>query len=56
MTTQRDALLEALELSLAAMEHMGNALNEMDAVTEEDEVHYAAFEQARAAIAIAKGE
>lgn len=56
MTTQRDVLLEALELSLATMEHMGNALNEMDAVTEEDEVHYAAFEQARAAIAIAKGE
>lgn len=56
MTKQRDVLLEALELSLAAMEHMGNAINEMDAVTEEDEVHYAAFEQARAAIAIAKGE
>ncbi|MDM5134017.1 hypothetical protein OB953_00120 [Aeromonas salmonicida] len=56
MTKQRDVLLEALELSLAAMEHMGNSLNEMDAVTEEDEVHYAAFEQARAAIAIAKGE
>lgn len=55
MTKQRDVLLEALELSLAAMEHMGNAINEMDAVTEEDEVHYAAFEQARAAIAIAKG-
>lgn len=56
MAKQRDVLLEALELSLAAMEHMGNSLNEMDAVTEEDEVHYAAFEQARAAIAIAKGE
>ena len=56
MAKQRDVLFEALELSLAAMEHMGNSLNEMDAVTEEDEVHYAAFEQARAAIAIAKGE
>lgn len=56
MTKQRDVLLEALELSLAAMEHMGNALNEVDAVTEEDEVYYAAFEQARAAIAIVKGE
>lgn len=56
MTKQRDVLLEALESSLAAMEHMGNALNEMDAVTEEDEVHYAAFEKARAAIAAVKGE
>lgn len=56
MTKQRDVLLEALELSLAAMEHMGNALNEIDAVTEEDEVHNVAFEQARAAIAIVKGE
>lgn len=56
MTKQRDVLLEALESSLAAMEHMGNALNAMDAVTEEDEMHYAAFEQASAAIAIAKGE
>ncbi|TNI35693.1 hypothetical protein [Aeromonas veronii] len=51
----RDELLAALEVSLAAMEHMGNVLNEMDAVTEEDEVHYAAFEQARTAIAKAKG-
>ncbi|HDN9019632.1 TPA: hypothetical protein P2I16_001631 [Aeromonas salmonicida] len=56
MTKQRDVLLEALELSLVAMEHMGNALNEIDAVTEEDEVHYAAFEKARTAIAIVKGE
>lgn len=56
MTKQRDVLLEALELSLAAMEHMGNALNEMDAVTEEDEVHYAAFEKARAALELAEGE
>ncbi|MGU5698616.1 hypothetical protein ACV1D9_15820 [Aeromonas allosaccharophila] len=52
---ERDELLAALEVSLAAMEHMGNVLNEMDAVTEEDEVHYAAFEQARAAIAKSKG-
>lgn len=50
-----DELLAALEASLAAMEHMGNVLNEMDAVTEEDEVHYAAFEQAREAITKAKG-
>lgn len=56
MTKQRDVLLEALELSLAAMEHMGNALNEVDAVSEDDEVHYAAFEKARTAIAIVKGE
>ncbi|MFM5499439.1 hypothetical protein ACET7P_00690 [Aeromonas veronii] len=56
MTKQRDALREALELSLAAMEHMGNAINEMDAVTEEDEVHYAAFEKARAALELAEGE
>lgn len=48
-------LLAALEASLAAMEHMGNVLNEMDAVTDEDEVHYAAFEQAREAITKAKG-
>lgn len=56
MTKQRDVLLEALELSLAAMEHMGNALNEMDAVTEEDEVHYAAFEKARSALEFVEGE
>ena len=56
MTKQRGVLLEALELSLAAMEHMGNALNEVDAVSEDDEVHYAAFEKARTAIAIVKGE
>ncbi|MCF5862641.1 hypothetical protein K3H50_04605 [Aeromonas veronii] len=56
MTKQRDVLLEALELSLAAMEHMGNTLNEVDAVSEDDEVHYAAFEKARTAIAIVKGE
>lgn len=52
---QRDELLEVLEISLAAMEHMGNALNEFDAVTEEDEEHFATFELARAAIAKAKG-
>ncbi|ENC6660105.1 hypothetical protein ABKY47_004643 [Aeromonas hydrophila] len=56
MTKQRDVLFEALELSLAAMEHMGNTLNEMDAVSEDDEVYYAAFEKARTAIAIVKGE
>ncbi|MFM5713791.1 hypothetical protein ACET77_06220 [Aeromonas allosaccharophila] len=56
MTKQRDVMLEALELSLAAMEHMGNALNEVDAVSEDDEVHYAAFEKTRTAIAIVKGE
>ena len=56
MTKQRDVVFEALELSLAAMEHMGNALNEMDAVTEEDEVHYAAFEKARSALEFVEGE
>ncbi len=56
MTKQRDVVFEALELSLAAMEHMGNALNEMDAVTEEDEVHYAAFEKARTALEFVEGE
>lgn len=56
MTKQRDVVFEALELSLAAMEHMGNALNEMDAVTEEDEVHYASFEKARSALEFVEGE
>lgn len=42
--------LEALEASLAAMEHMGDALNAIDAVADDDEKHYPAFDKARDSI------
>lgn len=40
----------------AALEHMGDALNAMDAVEEEDEKHFPAFELVSAALAKARGE
>lgn len=48
-------LLEALRDALAAMEHMGDVMNGMDIVTDEDEAHFPAFAKARAAIAKAEG-
>ncbi|WP_140919057.1 hypothetical protein [Limnobaculum xujianqingii] len=50
-------LLEALQLSLSAMEHMGNILNDLDAVDAEDvAITTPAFDAARVAIAKALGE
>lgn len=49
-------MLEALLLAESAMNHMGDALNGMDAVIDEDQEHFQAFEKVRAAIAKAKGE
>ena len=44
--------LEALQLAYIAMQHMGNVLNKMDAVDEEEDAqHDAAFEAVSAAIA-----
>ena len=51
LETERDRLREALVAADAAMEHMGNTLSDMDAVTEEDEKFFPAFEQVRAALA-----
>ena len=48
-------LLEALRDALAAMEHMGDVMNGMDIVTDEDEAHFPAFAKARAAITKAEG-
>jgi len=48
-------LLAALRQSLAAMEHMGEVLNNMDAVGDDDVAHFDAFDAARAAIARAEG-
>lgn len=49
--------LDALTAALAAMEHMGNVLNNMDAVDEEEDAqHDAAFEAVRAAIAALQAE
>lgn len=54
----RDALIEklteALNAALDAMEHTGDALNDIDAVGPEDEKHFPAFELARKAITAAK--
>ena len=52
LLADNDKLRNALQLSLSAMEHMGDVLNGMDAVEEEDEVATTpAFEAARAALA-----
>lgn len=48
-------LLEALKAADAALNHLGDVLNGMDAVSEEDELHFPAFEKVRAAIAKAEG-
>lgn len=48
---QAAALRAALEAASAAMAHMGDTINAMDAVTEEDEKHFPAFEAVRAALA-----
>lgn len=44
-------LLAALIAAESAMEHMGETLNGMDVVQEEDSVHFPAFGMVRAAIA-----
>lgn len=48
-------LLEALKAANAALNHFGDVLNGMDAVSKEDELHNPAFEKVRAAIARAEG-
>lgn len=53
LETEREesaALREALVDARAAMQHMGDSLNEMDAVEEEDEKHFPAFEKADRAL------
>lgn len=51
-----DELVEALEVALAAMNHMGDTLNGMGAVIDEDKPHFEAFNMCRALIAKHKGE
>jgi hypothetical protein len=52
-----DELVGALRDALAAMEHMGDVLNEMDAVDDaEDGKHFAAFARARAVLSKAEGK
>lgn len=49
--------LDALQLAYIAMQHMGNVLNNIDAVDEEEDAqHDAAFEAVRAAIAALQAE
>ena len=49
-------MLDALRDADAALEHMGEVLNDMDAVTEEDQKYFPAFGKVRAAIAKALGQ
>jgi hypothetical protein len=52
LKAQRDELLAGLELAYIAMQHMGNVLNNIDAVDEEEDAqHDAAFEAVAALIA-----
>ena len=56
MTANKMAL-DALQLAYIAMQHMGNVLNNIDAVDEEEDAqHDAAFEAVRAAIAALQAE
>lgn len=52
LKAQRDELLAGLQLAYIAMQHMGNVLNNIDAVDEEEDAqHDAAFEAVAALIA-----
>jgi len=52
LKAQRDELLAGLQMAYIAMQHMGNVLNNIDAVDEdEDAQHDAAFESVAALIA-----
>ncbi len=56
LKAQRDELLAGLQLAYIAMQHMGNVLNNIDAVDEEEDAqHDAAFEAVAALIAKHKG-
>ena len=51
-----ERLRAALKAAEIAMNHMGDILNGMDAVTEDDEFIFPAFEQVRAALSGDKHE
>jgi len=52
LLAQRDELLAGLQMAYIAMQHMGNVLNNIDAVDEEEDAqHDAAFEAVAALIA-----
>ena len=52
LKAQRDELVEALKLAYITMQHMGNILNNIDAVDEEEDAqHDAAFEAVASLIA-----
>ena len=52
LKAQRDELLAGLQMAYIAMQHMGNVLNNIDAVDEEEDAqHDAAFEAVAALIA-----
>ncbi len=56
LLAQRDELLAGLQMAYIAMQHMGNVLNNIDAVDEEEDAqHDAAFEAVAALIAKHKG-
>jgi len=56
LKAQRDELLAGLQMAYIAMQHMGNVLNNIDAVDEEEDAqHDAAFEAVAALIAKHKG-
>lgn len=54
VVNSHQALVDALVAAAAAMDHMGDVLNGMDAVDEEEDgAHFAAFEKVRLALKLA---